>query len=202
MPRSSLSQVALHLDTRSESVLTTHDNITNVQKRLGNRVWVGGRQCGCCGSFLDPHLGHADTCSTAEATRGHNACVHAVVCGMKLADPGITTEPRGLTASQSRPADIFTTAAVPRRSAALDTCACLPPLHGHLAETPHRRRSIVNTHRNEIGELRQQGTHYHTLVRTTDGRPHPAVTRMFQSAADIASSRNGQHLSAKSLQCG
>ena len=52
----------------------------------------------------------------------HHACVHAVVCGMKLADPGITTEPRGLTASQSRPADIFTTAAVPRRSAALDVC--------------------------------------------------------------------------------
>ena len=41
---------------------------------------------------------------------------------MKLADPGITTEPRGLTASQSRPADIFTIDAVPGRSAALDVC--------------------------------------------------------------------------------
>ena len=38
----------------------------------------------------------------------------------KLAEPGITTEPRGHTASQSRPADIFTTADVSGRSAALD----------------------------------------------------------------------------------
>ena len=32
-----------------------------------------------------------------------------------------------------------------------------------------------------------------------DGRPHPAVTRILQHAADIASSRNGQQMSAKSL---
>ena len=53
----------------------------------------------------------------------HYAFVHAKVCGMKLADPVITTEPRELTASQSRPADILTAAAVPGRSAALDVCA-------------------------------------------------------------------------------
>ena len=41
---------------------------------------------------------------------------------MKHADPGFTAEPRGLTASQSRPADIFTTAAVLGRSTALDVC--------------------------------------------------------------------------------
>ena len=31
-----------HLDACAGSVLTLHDYITNVQKRLGNRVWVGG----------------------------------------------------------------------------------------------------------------------------------------------------------------
>ena len=41
---------------------------------------------------------------------------------MKLADPGITTEPTVLTVLQSRPADILTTAAFPGRSAALDVC--------------------------------------------------------------------------------
>ena len=111
-----------HLDACSGSVLTPHDYIANVQKRLANRLGVGGGQCRCCGSFLDPQSEHAETCSTAQAARGHCACVHAVVCGMKLADPGITTEPRGLTASKSRPADIFTTAGVPGRSAALDVC--------------------------------------------------------------------------------
>ena len=59
------------------------------KKRPGNRLLVGGGECRCCGSFLDPQLEHAETCSTAEATRGHYASVHAVVCGMKLADPGI-----------------------------------------------------------------------------------------------------------------
>ena len=81
----------LHLDACAGSVLTPHDYITNVQKRLGNRV--GGGQCRCCGSFLDPQLEHAETCSTAEATRGHYACVRAVVCGMKLADPGSLRNP-------------------------------------------------------------------------------------------------------------
>ena len=66
------------------------------------------------------------TCSTAEALWGHYACVHAVLGGLKLADPGITTEPRGLTTTQSRTADIFTTAAVPGRSAALDLCVASP----------------------------------------------------------------------------
>ena len=41
---------------------------------------------------------------------------------MKLADPGIAPEPRGLTASKSRLADIFTTVGVPGRSAAMDVC--------------------------------------------------------------------------------
>ena len=88
-----------HLGACAGSVLTPHDFLANAQKRLSNRVWVGGGQCRCCGSFLDPQLEHAETCSTAEATRGHHACVHTVVCGMKLADPGITTDTRGLTAS-------------------------------------------------------------------------------------------------------
>ena len=77
-----------------EVFLTPHDNITNVQKRLCNRAWTGFGQCRLCGSFLDPQLEYGETCSTAEATRGHYACVHAVLGGLKLADLGITTEPR------------------------------------------------------------------------------------------------------------
>ena len=126
--------------------LAPHEYITNVQKGLDNRTWAGFGQCRLCGFFLDPPLEHAETCSNAEATREHCACVHAVVCGTKQADPGIATEPRGITASQSRPADIFTTAAVSRRSAALDVCVWPPPLHRQLAEMLHRRHSIVNFH--------------------------------------------------------
>ena len=147
-----------HLDACAGSVLAPHDCITNVQKRLGNRGWVGGRQCRCCGFFLGPQLEYAETCSTAEATREHYACVNTVVSGMKL-DPGITTEPRGLTGSQSRPADIFTTAAVSVRSAALDVCVAssiAAAAHGDAAQAAIDRK--LSHPRNEIGELRQQKT--------------------------------------------
>ena len=99
-----------HLDACAGSVLTPHDCITNVQKRLGNRAYTGFGQCRLCGSFLDSQLEHSETCSTAEATRRHYACVHSVLGG--LADPRISTESRGFTEGQSRQADIFTIAAV------------------------------------------------------------------------------------------
>ena len=72
-------ELLYHLDACAGSVLTPHDYITNVQKRLGNRAWTGFGECRWCGSFLDPQLEHGETCSTAEATRGHNACFHAVL---------------------------------------------------------------------------------------------------------------------------
>ena len=121
---------------------------------------MGGGQCRCCGSFLDPHQEHAETCSTAEATRGHYACVHAVVCGVQLADPGITTERRGRTASQSRPA------AVPGRSAALDVCVASSIAAAARGDAAHDRK--VSHYRNEIGELMQQGIHHSPLVWTAD----------------------------------
>ena len=172
-----------------------------MQKRLGNRTWTGFGQCRLCGSFLDPQLEHGETCSTAEATRGHYACVHAVLGGETLADPGITTEPGGLTATQSRPDDLFTTAAVPGRSAALDVFVDSPnaaAARGDAAQAAFD--SKLSNYRHEIPDLRDQAIHYRPLVWTPDGRSHPAITRTLQCAADIASRGNGQQMSAKSLQ--
>ena len=163
---------------------TPHDYVTNIQKRLGNRLWEGDGQCRCCGSFLASQRENAETCSTPEATWEHCACVHAVVWGMKLADPGITTEPRGLTVSQSRLADIFTTAAVPGRSAALDVCVAssiAAAARGDAAQVAFDRK--LAHCRNLI--VRQQNIHYRPLVWTADARPHPAVARTLQYAADI-----------------
>ena len=87
---------------RGECLDATRPHHQRAEKTWKQSVWTGFGEWRSCGSFLDPQLEHGKTCSTAEATRGHHACVHAVVCGLKLADPGITTEPRGLTASQSR----------------------------------------------------------------------------------------------------
>ena len=142
---------------------------------------------------------NAETCSTAEATQGHSTCVHAAVCGMKLADQGITSEPRGLTASQPRPVDIYHRCC-PRTQCG-PGCVWPPPLQrqlaGHAAQAAFDRKR--SHYRNEIGELRQQGIQHRPLISTTDRRPHPAVTRTLQHAASIASSWNGQQMSAKSL---
>ena len=127
------------------------------EKRLGNRVWTGFGEC-LCGSFLDPQMEHGETCSPAEATRRHCACFHTVVCGLKLADPGITTEPRALTATQSRPADMFTTAAVPGRSAALDVCVASSNAAAARGDAASFDRKLSN-YRNEISDLRNLGIH-------------------------------------------
>ena len=159
-----------HLNACAGSVLTPHDYITNVQKRLGNREWTGFSQCRMCGSFLDPQRKHGETCSTAQATRGHCACVHAVSGGLKLADPCITTEPRGHTETQLRPADIFTTAAVPGRSAALDVCVASPnaaEARGDAAQAAFDRK--LSNYSHEITDLRNQGIHYRPHVWAAAG---------------------------------
>ena len=78
--------------------LDAFDNITNVQKRLGNSAWTGFGECRLCGSFLDPQSEHGEACRTAEATRGHLRMRSR--CGMRF----------------------FFCSAVPGRSAALDVC--------------------------------------------------------------------------------
>ena len=55
------------------------------------------------------------------------------------------------------------------------------------------------SHRPEIPHLRVQGIVYRPLVWTADGRPHTAVTRTVQNAADLEACRNGQQMSTKSL---
>ena len=54
------------LDACAGSVVTPQLCITNVQRRLGNRLWICGGHCRCCAFFLDSQLEHAGRCSTAE----------------------------------------------------------------------------------------------------------------------------------------
>ena len=75
-----------HLDTRSGGVLAAADFVINIQKRLGAVSLASAVTCRLCGVELAPQLEHSETCSVAEATRGHYACVRAVVNGLKLAD--------------------------------------------------------------------------------------------------------------------
>ena len=189
-----------NLDPKSGSVLASADFTINVQKRIGCRSYAGSALCRVCGVPLDAYLEHSETCSTSEATRGHYACVRSLVNGFRLADPAVTTEPRGLTSRTSRPADIFTTAAVPRRGAALDVCVASPnaaAAMGDAAAAAFRRK--LRRYRREIRELNAANIAFRPLVWTADGRPHPAATRTLRYAADIAITRSSDESSAAAL---
>ena len=180
------------MDAKRGSVFAEADYILNVRKRLGARLYDACGACRLCGCPLDPQLDHSETCAIAEATWGHYAVMRATVSGFKLADPGITTEPRGLTSTQARPADILSTAAVPGRSAALDVCIAssnAAAAAGDAAEAAFKRK--LRHYRKVIPELNRLGIAFRPLVWTADGRPHPAVTRTLRFAAEQAASRSG-----------
>ena len=127
------------------------------------------------GPAREPTTGTWRDLQHSRSHAGHYARVSR--CGVNLADPGITTELRGLTPSQSRPADIFATldAAVPGRSAALDVCGLLP-MQQRLEETQRRRRLIANcpTMKSQTSVTR----HGRPLVWTAEQQTsHPAAAR-------------------------
>jgi hypothetical protein len=155
-------------------------------------------QCRLCQAYLDPQMEHCETCSIGEATRGHYACVRAVVAGLRAADATVTTEPQGLTDTQARPADILTHAAVPGRCAALDLCIASPnaaTAGADAAEAAFRRK--LRHYADVIPQLHQAGIAFRPLIWSADGRPHPATTRTLKYAAERASYRGGRAIRAQ-----
>ena len=163
-------------------------------------MYEGSEQCRICEAVLDPFLEHCETCATAEATKGHYACVRSIVEGLRLADPQVCTEPRDLTTTQTRPADILTTAAVPGRSAALDVCVASPNAAaacGDAAQAAFKRK--LRHYRRVIPQLAAAGIAFRPLVWTADARPHPAAVRTLKYAASLAATRSGVQADASAL---
>jgi hypothetical protein len=181
-----------HLNPLRGSVMTEGDYVINVQKRLGAKILSDECWCNICGKHIDPCLNHSEVCAIGEATRGHYAVVRAMVDGLKIADPAVTTEPRGLTRTQDRRADIFTSAAVPGRSAALDVCIASPDSAAageDACESAFKRK--LHHHLSVIPELHAAIIASRPMIWSADGRPHPAVTRTLKYAADIAARKRG-----------
>ena len=130
-------------------------------------------------SVLRPQLEHAETCSTAEAARGHYACVHAVVCGMKLADPGITSEPRDLPL-RNQGWLMFSPPLLSQDAVLPWTCAWTPPLQRQLAEMLHWRHSIASW---RTTEMKSENSDHRTFIAArlcalrTGGRIQPSIGR-------------------------
>ena len=77
---------------------------------------------------MDRFATHALCCAKGESTKGHYRVCDCVLELTHLADPSSETEVRALfpNAPTLRPADIFTSAALPGRMAALDIGICSP----------------------------------------------------------------------------
>ena len=104
------------------SVLTPHDYITTCRKDLATGRGQALISADSVVSSLTHSLNTERLAAPPEPPEETTHVFAASLGGLKLADPGITTESRGLTATQSRPADLLTIRAVPGRSAALDVC--------------------------------------------------------------------------------
>ena len=181
-----------HIDPLQGSVMTETDFVVNVQRRLGAKLLTEECTCRQCGKTMDVHAEHCEVCAIGEATKGHYAVVKAVVDGLKLADSAVTTEPVGLTDTHSRPADILTTAAVPGRSAALDVCIASPDAGAagtNAVEAAYKRK--LEHYRNVIPQLHAAGIVFRPLIWSSDGRPHPAVSRTLKFAAESAARKRG-----------
>eukprot|EP00973_Karenia_brevis_P019551 2682380-Karenia_brevis.AAC.1 len=109
------------LNPEDGTLLNSADYTLAVQNRLGAEIVGDDALCQVCGTPMNATASHAKCCAPAESTIGHYSVVRAVADGLRLADPSLATEVRGLVeTSTARPADIFTKAAVPGRDAALD----------------------------------------------------------------------------------
>ena len=112
-----------HSDACADSVLTPRDYITNAQNRLGNRSYTCFGECRLCGSFLDAQLDE-----TVQHRRSH---WRAPCLRSRFLERTETHGSRIHHGTQRAhrttigPADLFTTAAVQGRSAALDVCGVL-----------------------------------------------------------------------------
>ena len=78
------------------------------------------------GLTLDAEGTHADLGASRIRTKGHYEVCRHLAAGLELADVGTRTEVPGLTEGATRPADTFTLAALPGRSAAVDVTIVSP----------------------------------------------------------------------------
>ena len=183
-----------HLDPTLGPVMTGQDYTIGVRRRLGARFLATPSRCPCCGEVLDVHLEHSETCSGGAAkaanTRGHYAVRDSYLGGVKLADAGAQVEVSGLTESQSKPADILTSAASPGRRAALDIGITSPNSTtasqggGDAVAAMHRRKAAK--YAPDRSTLRAANIVYQPLIWSADGRPHPAVRRAMAYTASVA----------------
>ena len=167
--------------------------VTAVRLRLGAAGPDEPAVCGYCGtSLLEASGAHALCC--ANSVVGHNAIRNELHAAASMCDPSAEIEPLGLVPSHPtlRPADVFTSAAVYGRLAALDVGVSSPDAAGAGDDCTHamvveKRRTYVP----HLDALRRAGIQYQPMVWSAYGRPHPDTTRVLVTIARAVARRRG-----------
>jgi len=164
---------------------------TCVRVRLGAFLTEEPAICTRCGECIaDRTASHALCCALPEATKGHYAVRDSLLHLVHLADPSASTEVPELIsdAPALRPADIYSTAALPGGQAALDVGVCSPDAANAgddcCAAMWERKRHHYAAH---LEGMQRIGLRYVPIVFSCYGRLHPdpavEVERIAQQAA-------------------
>ena len=143
---------------------------------------------------MDRNGFHALCCAKGESTKGHYRVCDCVLELTHLADPSAETEVLNLfpDAPTLRPADIFTTAALPGRMAALDIGICSPDACGagiDCCDSMHENK-IKKYSDHLIGRAGVDFI-YCPLVFSCYGRVHPECMSILRCIAQGAARRRG-----------
>jgi hypothetical protein len=174
--------------------LTSQEFVDAVRMRLGAGGCDEPVPCRLCNKVLDPAGSHALCCSLAEATRGHNAVRDLLHKTARGADPTAELEPLGLIPGHPtlRPADVFTSAAVPGRLSALDVGIC-PPDSAAAGDdcTESMRLRKLNDYSSHLGALERQNIEYRPMVWSAYGRPHASTAQALSAICRRTARRRG-----------
>jgi hypothetical protein len=174
--------------------LTSQEFVDAVRVRLGGGGCDEPVPCRLCNKVLDPSGSHALCCALAEATRGHNAVRDQLHKGARGADPTAELEPLGLIPGHPtlRPADVFTSAAVPGRLSALDVGICSPDAGAAGDDcTESMRLRKLSDYGSHLGALERQNIEYRPMVWSAYGRPHSAATQALRAICRCTARRRG-----------
>ena len=157
--------------------LTPEEYVTAVRLRIGAPSIGDSMVCPRCNTAtLDPPFVHALCCSRGESTKGQYCVRDEAINLVHLADVSACTEILELILDRPslRPADIFTSAAIPGRMAALDIGICSPDA-SHASDDccEQMMRTKLSKYSKYERALDVQGVTYKPLIFSCYGRCHP-----------------------------
>ena len=178
--------------------------VTAVRLRLGARITDEPAVCIQCGVDMGCDCRHALCCARGAGNRGHDKVRDTTHSFAELADPSACIEPLGLVPSAPtlRPADVFTSAAIPGRMAALDVGVACPDAAAATDDAcDAMQRRKLDEHAPYLAELADEGVVYRPLVFSCWGRPHPEALELLAALAAAAARRQGFADGASLLRC-